>query len=289
MRICRFDHDRIGVVKGDVVHDVSGVLAELDSVRWPLPAGDLFVGALDRLRPTIKAEIGRGPQLPLSELQLLSPVANPTKIIAAPLNYPLHVLEAADSAINHGVHYGTHDGFETPIDKFGLFLKSPTGLIGCGEEIVLPFPDRRNDHEVELAVIIGRKCRHVSRQDALTRVAGYAIGLDMTIRGPEDRSYRKSPDSFSVLGPWLVTADEIPEPDALEFSIRVDGELRQHSNTARLIVDVRDLIVRASALYTLYPGDIILTGTPEGVGEVHSGSLLEASIERIGDMQVRVA
>jgi 2-keto-4-pentenoate hydratase/2-oxohepta-3-ene-1,7-dioic acid hydratase in catechol pathway len=191
-------------------------------------------------------------------------------------------------AINHGVHMPTHDGFATPIDKYGLFLKAASGLVGPSEGVALAFPGRRNDHEVELGVVIGKTIRHATRDNALDCIAGYAIALDMTVRGPEDRSFRKSADSYSVLGPWLVTADEIADPDMLDLSLTVDGEPRQKSNTRHLICDVRDLIVRASAVYALHPGDIIMTGTPDGVGEVWAGATIHAEIEGIGAMDVKV-
>lgn len=288
MKLCRFDGNRIGVVGADGVRDVTEVLDALPPQRWPAPPGDQFIGALDVLKTAIEqAAAGKSP-IPLHELRLLSPVANPSKIVAAPLNYPLHVDESHDAAINHGVHMPTHEGFATPIDKYGLFLKAASGLVGPGEGVALGWPGRRNDHEVELGVVIGRTVRGATRDTALDNVAGYAIALDMTVRGTEDRSFRKSADSYSVLGPWLVTADEIADPDALDLWLTVDGEPRQKSNTRHLICDVRDLIVRASAVYTLYPGDIIMTGTPDGVGEVWAGAMIHAEIASIGAMDVAV-
>jgi 2-keto-4-pentenoate hydratase/2-oxohepta-3-ene-1,7-dioic acid hydratase in catechol pathway len=288
MKLCRFDGNRIGLVGTDGVRDVSEVLDALPPLRWPVPLGDQLIAALPDLRARIEqAAIGK-PSLPIESLRLLSPVANPSKIIAAPLNYPLHVDESHDAAINHGVHMPTHDGFATPIDKYGLFLKAASGLVGAGEGVALGWPGRRNDHEVELGVVIGKTIRHATRDTALDCVAGYAIALDMTVRGTEDRSFRKSADSYSVLGPWLVTADEIADPDALALSLTVDGEPRQASNTRHLICDVRDLIVRASAVYALHPGDIIMTGTPDGVGEVWPGATIHAEIEGIGAMDVKV-
>jgi 2-keto-4-pentenoate hydratase/2-oxohepta-3-ene-1,7-dioic acid hydratase in catechol pathway len=182
----------------------------------------------------------------------------------------------------------SHEGFATPIDKFGLFLKSQTGLIGPSEEIELHFPDRRNDHEVELAVIIGKPAKNVKRAEAFDYIAGYSIGLDITVRGPQDRSFRKSADTYSVLGPWLVTPDEISDPGNLMMEISVDGELRQRASTADLICDIPDLIERTTAVYRLYPGDIIMTGTPEGVGQIWSGATLKATIAEIGTMEMRV-
>ena len=119
-------------------------------------------------------------------------------------------------------------------------------------------------------------------------VAGYAIGLDITIRGSEDRSFRKSADSYSVLGPWLVTADEIPDPGTLDLEIAVNGERRQQSNTRYLILGVAELIELASSMYTLYPGDVIFTGTPDGVSPIVAGDRIVATIESIGTMHVAV-
>jgi 2-keto-4-pentenoate hydratase/2-oxohepta-3-ene-1,7-dioic acid hydratase in catechol pathway len=128
----------------------------------------------------------------------------------------------------------------------------------------------------------------VSANQALRHVAGYCIGLDITVRGSEDRSMRKSSDTYTVLGPWLVTADEIPDPSALDLSITVNGERRQKGNTRDLILSVPELIEWASSFYTLLPGDILLTGTPDGVGPIRPGDLMHARIDRIGDMDVHV-
>jgi len=141
---------------------------------------------------------------------------------------------------------------------------------------------------VELAVVIGREGSRIPRASALAHVAGYSIGLDITIRGSEDRSFRKSPDGFSVLGPWLVTSDEIPEPGSLDLEISVNGAQRQKSNTRYLILGVPELIELASSFYTLYPGDVIYTGTPEGVSPIEPGDEIVATIERIGTMRVAV-
>ena len=241
------------------------------------------------LAPKLREAARSAPARPLASLTLLSPVANPARVIAAPLNYPLHVAESHNPAINHGVHMPTHEGFATPIDKYGLFLKSQTGVIGAGEKVRLHWDGRRNDHEVELAIVIGKGGKTIAREDALNHVAGYCIGLDMTVRGTEDRSFRKAADTYSVLGPWLVTADEIPDPGVLDFGIEVNGEKRQRSNTSQLICDCRDLIVRASRVYALHPGDVIMTGTPDGVGEVTSGDVMHAWIDKIGAMDVAIA
>lgn len=222
-------------------------------------------------------------------MTLLSPVATPAKIIAAPLNYHAHVDESlVDAQIHNNVHVAHYEGFASPVAKFGVFLKSAQSLVGAGEGVRIAFPGRRNDHEVELAVVIGKRGKDIAAADAFSYVAGYSIGLDMTVRGTEDRSYRKSADTYSVLGPYLVTADEIADPGALAFSIHVNDEPRQNANTRDLITGIAELIEIASRVYTLYPGDILMTGTPEGVNTVQPGDIMHARIEGIGEMRVAV-
>ena len=282
MKLCRYEEDHLGIVEGEQVRDVSGVLERLPTLRWPLPPGDLLMARLEELTPEIARLARSAPATPVAEVRLLSPVANPNKIIGAPVNYQKHGEEArADAAIHHGSEVKS-------IDHYGLFLKANSALVGPGEGIKLRFTNRRNDHEAELAVVIGKEGRDLPYGQAMDWVLGYAIGLDMTVRGPEDRSFRKSIDSYAVLGPWLVTKDEIADPGKLDLRLWVNGELRQESNTRHLIFDVPRLIEYASAAYTLYPGDIIMTGTPEGVGPVSVGDVLEAEIEGIGRMTVAV-
>ena len=170
----------------------------------------------------------------------------------------------------------------------GLFLKSNTSLVGPGEGVPVRFADRRNDHEVELVVVVGAGGSDIAEADAMAHVAGYAVGLDMSVRGTEDRSLRKSLDGFTVLGPWLVTADEIADPGNLDLDVAVNGEVRQASNTRHLIFDIPRLIAYASTFYTLYSGDLIMTGTPEGVGPVVPGDVMTARIDGIGEMTVAV-
>jgi len=282
MRICRYDDDRIGLVRDDRLYDVSEVLETLPAMRWPLPLGDRLIASLDALRPRIEDAASRAAPRPVADVRLLSPVANPSKIVGAPVNYRQHLDEVlVDPSLHHGLDI-------KPIEKIGLFLKSVSSLVGPGQGVALRFPDRRNDHEVELAVVIGKTADRVARAEALDYVAGFAIGLDMTVRGPEERSMRKSIDSYSVLGPWLVTADEIEDPGGLDLELAIGGDTRQKSNTRNLIFDVPKLIELASSFYTLCPGDVIMTGTPSGVGPVKPGDVIDASIERIGSMRVEI-
>lgn len=282
MRVCRFNDNRLGLVEGDEVRDVTAVLENLPPIRWPVPHGDHFMHHLAALRPAMEQAAASAPARPVGDVTLRSPVANPGKILAAPVNYQKHLDESrADAGINFGGEVKT-------IEDYGLFFKAPSSLVGPGDGVVADRPERRTDHEIELAVVIGRTGRSIPESDALAHVAGYTIGLDMTIRGTEDRSYRKSLDTFTVLGPWLVTADELRDAGSLAMELKVNGELRQCANTSQLIWAVPRLIAYASAAYTLYPGDVILTGTPEGVGPVCPGDRIVARIERIGEIQVAV-
>ncbi len=282
MRLCRFGSDRLGVVDGSDVRDVTSALDVLPSYRYPLPAFDVFVAHLDEVTARIREIASASPAQPLASVTLLSPVANPGKIIGAPVNYQKHLDEVRGDAQLH------HDNQIAGIQSAGVFLKATSSLVGSGGGIALRKTDRRSDHEVELAVVIGKQASNVTGQDALGYVAGYCIGLDITIRGPEERSLRKSPDTYTVVGPWLVTADEIPNPGELDLRVSVNGEVRQASNTRHLILGVAELIEFASSFYTLYPGDLIMTGTPEGVSRIQPGDLVEARIERIGTMAVKV-
>ena len=284
MKICRFDENKLGVVLDNEVADVTAVLESLPAVRYPLPSHDPLIANLDRLRPQIDAALPKAKRVALSSVKLLSPVANPGKLLAAPVNYLKHLQEAMNDPSLH------HNSSIAHIQKAGLFLKATSSLIGPHDPIRIIQPDRRTDPEIELAVVIGRRAKNVKASDALGFVAGYCIGLDVTIRGPEDRSMRKSPDTYAVLGPWLVTADEIRDPGALSFALTFNAETtpRQSSNTSNLILSVPALIEWATSFYTLHPGDVLLTGTPEGVSQIKSGDTLEARFERIGSMRVAV-
>ena len=282
MRFCRFNDDRLGVVRNDRVHDVTAVLEGLPALRWPTPAGDHFFNHFEALRPQMQALADATPGVPVSSVRLLSPVGNPGKIVAAPVNYQLHLDESrADTAINFGTQVKT-------IADYGVFLKATSSMIGASQAVVADWPERRIDHEIELALVIGKTGFRIPEAQALSHVAGYMIGLDMTIRGTEDRSFRKSLDTFTVFGPHVVTADEVADAGQLDFELKVNGQSRQRSNTRHLIWGVQKLIAYASKAYTLYPGDIIMTGTPEGVAPVVGGDTMHAWIEGIGEMTVAV-
>jgi 2-keto-4-pentenoate hydratase/2-oxohepta-3-ene-1,7-dioic acid hydratase in catechol pathway len=236
--------------------------------------------------PTLAARVGElagnAPVLALKDCKLLTPVANAGKVVAAPVNYKKHLEEArADPELHHQNQIAE-------IQRVGLFLKATSSVIGPSEGIVIRHPDRRTDHEIELAAVIGKTASKVTRGEALDHIAGYCIGLDITVRGPEERSLRKSIDSYTVLGPWFITADEVDNASELDLELTVNGEPRQKANTRDLVIGIADLIVFASSFYTLHPGDVLLTGTPEGVGPIKPGDAIDARISKIGAMQVAV-
>jgi len=265
------------------VRDVTAALSKLPSATYPFPKHDALVAQLDSLKPEIERLAKAAKPVPLASVKLLSPVANPGKIIAAPVNYTKHLQEAlADKGIHHG-------NLVQEIHKVGMFLKATSAVVGPSEGVKLIHTDRRNDHEVELALVIGKTAKNVKAAQALDYIAGYCIGLDMTVRGPEERSLRKSADSYCVLGPWLVTRDEVPDAGQLGVKITVNGQVKQDAHTSDLILSVAQLIEWGSAFYTLHPGDVILTGTPQGVGPVKPGDTMVATVERIGSMTVAVS
>lgn len=289
MKIARFNQDRLGLVEEDRIFDVSAALGVLPSQRWPVPIGDPLIRHLADLLPAIQHARLDAPSLALNAVSLHSPITQPSKIMAAPANYRKHVeQDTKDAGVDQGVHRQALIGVERPSEKFGLFLKSLSSLAGPAEGIRTILPDRRTDHEVELAVVIGRAGRNIPREQAMEHVAAYTIGLDTTVRGAEDRSFRKSPDTYCTLGPWLVTADEIADPYGLDLELSINGERRQFSSTGAMTMDIGELIALASTFYTLHPGDVLLTGTPEGVGPVLPGDRLRASCSAIGEMTLQI-
>lgn len=178
---------------------------------------------------------------------------------------------------------------EHTVADLGIFLKARTSVIGPGDTVMLPYTDQRFDQKAELAVIIGRRARNLTPEEAPQAIFGYTCLFDMSMRSTEDRSTRKSFDTFTPLGPWVVTADEIPDPASLRLSCWVNGTLRQDASVADLIFDVPTLVAYASSVMTLEPGDIIATGTPAGVGSVTHGDTLAMEITGIGGLSVLVS
>jgi 2,4-didehydro-3-deoxy-L-rhamnonate hydrolase len=283
MKICWFGDNQLGLVEGDTVRDVSAALKVLPPPRFPAPKGDPLIANLPLIRAEIQKIAPDAKTFAVKDVRLLSPVASPTKIIGTPVNYLKHIEEAdAQRDVFSNRNRGS-------IEEQGLFLKATSSLVGPGEGVKLRFLDRRTDHEMELGVVIGTFANNIAEARALDYVAGYCIALDMVVRGSEDRSFRKSIDTYAVAGPWLVTADEISAPGRLKFSLSVNGEVRQASDTQFMIMSIERQIAWASTWYPLYPGDIIMTGTCEGVSRVVPGDVMHCEIEKIGAMDVPIS
>ena len=225
----------------------------------------------------------KAPGKPISSVKLLSPVARPSKAMAAPTNYKKHIEEMRSRTDL------PKDATRMPpnIEKAGIFLKANSSIVGPSEGIPLRFPDRPNEHEIEL-VIDHRQAGHRHPEgevQGLRRRLCARPRHDLT-RGSEDRSFRKSIDGYSVIGPWMVTADEIANPDDLVITLHCNDELRQTADTKDLIYDCGRLIEFASSFYTLYPGDVYFTGTPHGVGPVKAGDTLRGRNDVLGELKI---
>jgi 2-keto-4-pentenoate hydratase/2-oxohepta-3-ene-1,7-dioic acid hydratase in catechol pathway len=281
MRLCRYNDDRLGVVRGDMVHDVTAAQDQIRSAAPYTMKGDPVIAALPQWRTRLEDMAAKASGTPLSRVKLIAPVARPTKLVAAPVNYGKHIAEMqARSDLNFK--------FSPKIAEAGMFLKANSSLVGPSEGMAIRFPDRKCEHEAEICLVIGRTGSDIPRDRALDYVAGYCLGLDMSTRGSEDRSFRKSIDGYSVLGPYLVTPDEVPEPGNLGFQFYVNDELKQESNTSDLIFDIPRLIEFASAFYTLHAGDVLYTGTPDGVSPVKPGDVMRMRCLPLGQMTVNV-
>lgn len=270
MKIAVANDGRALVIAEEKTYDVTEQLglSEAESadpwMAWLRRGGDL--AALKRLKLD-EADL-------VDDAQLSAPLGVPGKIVAAPVNYLDHKVEMSE---------------QKTIAEYGVFLKANSSVIGPHGTVKLPYLDKRTDQEGELAVVIGRRARNVRAEDALGYVLGYTGILDITVRSTEDRSTRKSFETFSPLGPWIVSADEIEDPDGLDLRCTVSGDMRQETNTSELIFSVGQLIAYASAVMTLEPGDVIATGTPAGVGPLSDGDTIDLDIENIGTLSVSVS
>jgi len=269
---------RIGVVTDDGIVDLAAAEPGL-----PRDMIALLAGGSDALTTARAAAGRRGPRLALADVTLDAPVPRPPKFLAIGLNYADHVKES---------------GLDAP--PFPVFFnKQSTCVTGPHAPIHLPRVSPLLDYEGELAFVIGRRCRHVPRDRAAQVIAGYLVCNDVSVRDWQLRTptmtMGKSFDTHGPLGPWLVTADEVGDPHALELRTWVNGELRQHSNTRELIYDCFAQVEHLSTAFTLEPGDVITTGTPSGVGGarqppafLRAGDVVRIEIERIGAIENRV-
>jgi 2-keto-4-pentenoate hydratase/2-oxohepta-3-ene-1,7-dioic acid hydratase in catechol pathway len=276
VKLCRFQEDgraRLGLVEGEEVADLSAADPELP----PEPARALDAAGAERL-----AELAAGAgRRPLPEVELLSP-ATPRKYLAIALNYADHIAES---------------GMEAPeVPMF--FNKQVTCVVGPGADIHRPKVSDKLDYEGELAIVIGRRCRHVPVESAGEAIAGYTIANDVSVRDWQLRAMTmtigKSFDTHGPLGPWLVTGEEIGDPQALGIRTFVNDEQRQDGNTGDMVFDCAQQVSHLSEAFTLEPGDVIATGTPAGVGStvqpfpsgfMKAGDTVRVEIDGIGELR----
>lgn len=255
------------------ISDVPGVGTSLRALLPDLPA----------LREAILA--ADGPAHPLGEVTLLAPVDDPQKYLAIGMNYKEHAEEARQA------------GIPIPVNQF-WFNKQVSSMIGPYDPIVKPDISDELDYEIELGVVIGKRCRHVSVQDARSVIAGYLVTNDVSVR---DWLQKRSPtftlgksfDTHGPTGPWLTTDDEIADPLALRMTLTVNGEVRQDWPTDDMIYDIYQQIAYLTQVMTLLPGDLLATGTPSGIGAptanfLKIGDVVRAEIEGLGAIENRV-
>lgn len=276
MKITLFNDFKPGIVRDDRIFELEGIIPW--NAEHPQESLISFMEQFDRFKPQIEEKLSSATSFALSEVRLRPPVPNPSKIVAAPVNYYLHQNEM-------NVQF---NNAEYTVDKLGFFLKAPSSIIGPDDVVKLPFKERRTDHEAELAFVVGKRAKDVSALDAHKYIFGYFALMDITVRGKEDRPWRKSFDTFTPIGPWIVTADEIENPNDLGVQLWVNEEVRQSANTKDLIYDCYKFFEAAAAVTTLEPGDIITTGTPEGVAPIKQGDVVRIRIDRIGEFSVTV-
>lgn len=265
------DISRVGAIVGDTVVDGLAQKNIPQTMLEFLAAGQ---SALDALQQLIDSQQAR---IPLNDVKLLAPVPRPGKFLGVGLNYADHIAETA---------------LEKP-EYPTFFTKQSSCVIADGDAIHLPKVSEKLDYEVELAFVIGKRCRHVSLENAHEVIAGYTLVNDVTVRDWQFRTptwvIGKSFDTHGPMGPWIVTKDEIADPHNLILKTWVDDELRQSSNSKHMIFNIYQMIAYLSQAMTLEPGDVIATGTPSGVGVkmkprgyMKAGQVVTIEIEKIG-------
>jgi 2-keto-4-pentenoate hydratase/2-oxohepta-3-ene-1,7-dioic acid hydratase in catechol pathway len=274
MRITRFDDDRYGVIASDgTVVDVTDLLHTYE----PLDAADLLpdlIAHFGELKPELERREASGGGRPLDDVRLRSPLARPSKIVCLMGNY--------------------REGTDRPLQILDLFFKSPEGISGPGDTVVLP-PHQANifHHEAELAVVIGREAKDLGPDEAMDAVFGYTAFNDVSARGLGRSGINsflgKSFDTFAGFGPWIVTKDEIPDPQTLHITVDVNGERRQDYSTADMERPVAELTTYISSVTTLHPGDVICTGTNhQGLGSMQDGDTVVTTVSGIGSFALHV-
>ncbi len=277
------DSTRIGGLRGDEIIDLHASDVTIpDNMFAVLQAGDEMMG---RINTIIE---GGTSTLSLNEVKLESPITNPQKILAVGLNYRTHIDEVPESLVKK------RNGKEVTVPI--IFNKQASAVNGPYDPVALPAESTELDYEAELAVVIGRSCRRVRKADAYQVIAGYTILNDFTIRdwqrATPTMTMGKSWDTHCPMGPALVTPDEITDPHNLNIQLTVNGETRQNFNTGLMLHNIPTLINHLSTAFTLYPGDIIATGTSSGVGAflnggtfLQIGDVVRIEIEKIGHIE----
>ena len=285
MKLAVYGEHRVAVVEEDLLYDVTAAVPGAGD-GWPPVYMSRLIARWAECEPRIREQRAKAAPFERNQVKLLAPLPFPGTVIAAPANYKKHVGELGERGITKAGNSANDIGF---------FLKTSSSVCGPDSTILLPRgSQRRFDHESELAVVIGKRGKNIPQAEALDYVFGYACLMDLTMRlepgkPAEERPTRKSFDTFTPLGPWLVTVDEVPDPQALSNQLWVNGELRQSANTREMTVSVAALIELISSVMTLNPGDVIASGTPEGVGPIRPGDRGRIAIERVGEMSLPVA
>jgi 2-keto-4-pentenoate hydratase/2-oxohepta-3-ene-1,7-dioic acid hydratase in catechol pathway len=291
MKICHYNDHQAGAVDAGQVWPIGDALVRAGHLR----RGYTMREAIDALANRAGAmqcareAIGGAGGAALASVKLLAPVLDPPSIWAAASNYKAHAEEMRAKG-------GSSDRSEYTKDELmaEFFLKPASSIIGPGGTVVLPKISKDVDFECELCAVIGASARKVSEAQALEHVFGYTICWDFSQRDPwgrgrqNTRNIRKGFDTFTGLGPWIVTRDEVPDPQNLAIHVEQNGKLEMSAHTSDMICGVREHVRFLSGVLTLRPGDLITTGTPAGVRKLKHGDRLKGSIERIGVMEVDV-
>ena len=290
MKICQYDSNQAGIVVDDRVYPLGEALRRAGLLRDRYTMLEVFEVLVHEPRAKeIAFDVrGLGAPTPLASVQLLAPITNPPSIWAAAANYRAHQSEMAERT-----GWGSRANMTQDELMAEFFLKPSSSLIGPGGTVLLPKGAKHVDHECELCAIIGIGGKNISEADALDHVFGYTTLWDFSIRDPwgkqqNTRNIRKGCDSFTGLGPWVVTRDEIAEPQDLHIRVEQNGQLVMTAHTADMICGLREHIRFLSERITLRTGDLITTGTPAGVSRLAHGDRLHGGIAGIGEMRFDV-
>ena len=291
MKLCQYDEHQAGAVRGDRVFPVGAALVAAGHLRQGYTMQEVIEALANRpeAMQCAREALGEKKSFPLGSVTLLAPIENPPSIWAAAANYKAH---AAEMLAASGGPDRSQLGKDDLMAEF--FLKPSSSIIGPGGTIILPKISKDVDYEAELCAVIGTRARRVSEARALEHVFGYTICWDISQRDPwgrgrqNTRNIRKGFDSFTALGPWIVTRDELPEPQDVRIEVELNGRPAMTAHTSDMICGLRDHIRFLSNVLTLRPGDLITTGTPAGVAKLAPGDKLRGRIERIGEMTLNV-